>query len=254
MGTGQFKDARSIGVDGQGRIYVAEYQGGRVQVFDAQGKPLAEWTVDPKMPLRGMAVDRKGTVYVVQRGAITRYEGMTGKPLGNLSYSGGSNFDDVAATQDGGIIAATSGASDDIVRFNSSGQAVQTIRKAISGQTDRSELNMRLASDGQGNIYALGSFNSAVFKFTREGKFITRIGSAGHEAGQFNGLDAIAVDGQGRVFVSDTKGIEVFDTNGRYLDVIKVPQSVAFGLAFNSSGELFAIARNKVIKYQIRKE
>lgn len=253
MGPGQFKDARSIGVDGDGRIYVGEYIGGRIQVFDAQGKQLAEWTVDPKMPLRGMAVDRKGTVYVAQRGAIARYEGMTGKPLGNLSYSGGSNFDDVVATQDGGVLAATSGSSDDIVRFNSSGQATQTIRKAISGQTDRSELNMRLAADGQGNIYALGAFNSAVFKFTREGKFITRISGEGNEPGQFRALNAIAVDGQGRIFVSDTKGIQVFDTNGRYIDIIKLPQSVAFGLAFNDRNELLVASHNKVFKFTINK-
>jgi hypothetical protein len=254
IGAGQFKDARSIGVDGQGRIYVAEYMGGRVQVFDAQGKYITEWTVDAKMPLRGMAVDRRGTVYIVQKGVITRYEGVTGKSLGSLSYSGGNNFDDVAATQDGGLVAATSGSSDDIVRFNSSGQAVQTIRKAISGQTERSELNMRLATDGLGNIYALGSFNNGVFKFTREGRFITRIGSTGNEPGQFRALSALAVDGQGRIFVSDTKGIQVFDTDGRYLDTFKVPNNVAFGLIFNDHSELLSASRNKVFKFTINKK
>lgn len=254
IGPGQFRDARSIGVDGGGRIYVGEYMGGRVQVFDAQGKFINEWTVDAKMPLRGMAVDRKGTVYVVQKGVITRYEGTTGKSLGSLSYSGGAGFDDVAVTQDGGIVAATSGSSDDIVRFNSSGQAVQTIRKAISGQTERSELNMRLAVDGLGNIYALGSFNNAVFKFTREGRFITRIGSTGNEAGQFRALSALAVDGQGRIFVSDTKGIQVFDTDGRYLDVFKVPNNVGFALVFNDRNELLTASRNKVFKFTINKQ
>jgi DNA-binding beta-propeller fold protein YncE len=253
IGAGQFKDARSIGVDGAGRIYVGEYMGGRVQVFDAQGKFVNEWTVDPRLPLRGMAVDRKGTVYVVQKGVITRYEGTSGKSLGTLSYSGGAGFDDVAVTQDGGVIAATSGASDDIVRFNSNGQAVQTIRKAISSQTERSELNTRLAVDGLGNIYALGSFNNAIFKFTREGRFITRIGSTGNEPGQFRALSALAVDGQGRIFVSDTKGIQVFDTDGRYLDVFKVPNNVGFGLVFNDRNELLTVSRNKVFKFTINK-
>jgi streptogramin lyase len=253
IGPGQFKDARAIGVDGEGHVYVGEYIGGRVQVFDVQGKFINEWTIDPKMPLRGMAVDRKGTVYVVQKGVITRYEGMSGKSLGSLSYSGGAGFDDVTVAQDGGVVAATSGASDDIVRFNSSGQVVQTIRKAISSQTDRSELNMRLAVDGMGNIYALGSFNNAIFKFTREGRFTTRIGSTGSEPGQFRALSALAVDGQGRIFVSDTKGIQVFDTDGRYLDVFKVPNNVAFGLVFNDRNELLVVSRNKVFKFTINK-
>jgi hypothetical protein len=252
IGAGQFKDARSVGVDAEGRIYVGEYMGGRVQVFDAQGKYLAGWMVDEKMPLRGMAVDRKGTVYIVQRGVITRYEGMTGKSLGTLT--GGSNFEDVTLAPDGSLIATSGGAaSDNIVRFNSSGKVTQTIQKAISGQTDRSELNMRLATDGLGNIYALGSFNSAVFKFTRDGRFTTRIGGEGNEPGQFRALLAVAVDGQGRVFVSDSKGIQVFDTNGRYLELVKVEGGVAFGMVFNDRNELVVAARNRVIKFTINK-
>lgn len=254
IGPGQFKDARSIGVDGEGRIYVAEYIGGRVQVFDAQGKFLNGWMVDRKMPLRAMAVDRKGTVYIAQKGVITRYEGMTGNPLGELRAPGVSRFDDVVATQDGGLLAsAYAGGADDIVRFNSNGQVVQTIRKAISGQTDDSELDMRLASDGLGNIYALGTFNRAVFKFTREGRFVTRIGGEGEEPGQFRAPSALAVDGQGRIFVSDTKGIQVFDTDGRYLDVFKVPNHIAFGLIFNDRNELLSASREKVFKFTINK-
>ena len=34
IGAGYFKDARSIAVDAEGRIYVGEYTGGRMQVFD----------------------------------------------------------------------------------------------------------------------------------------------------------------------------------------------------------------------------
>src|SRR5204862_4814557 len=105
IGPGMFTDARSIALDGQGNIYVGEYSGGRIQVFDASGKFITQWTADPKMPLRGLTVDRKGTVYVVQRGIITRYEGQTGKSLGKVSYSDGDGFDDITATPDGGFVA-----------------------------------------------------------------------------------------------------------------------------------------------------
>ena len=44
IGPGMMTDARSIGVDGNGNIYVGEYLGGRVQVFDANGKFLGKWT------------------------------------------------------------------------------------------------------------------------------------------------------------------------------------------------------------------
>lgn len=246
-GPGRFTDARSIAVDGEGRIYVGDYTGGRIQVFDASGKFLTQWMVDRQMPLRGLAADRAGTVYVVQSGKILRYEGTSGKLLGEVSYPEGEGFDDVAATADGGLVAAWRIHRDDIVRFSSSGKPLKVIRSAISGQTDRSELLFRVAADGLDNIYSLGVFNNAVFKFTPEGRYVTRFGSDGDQPGQFRAPSAIAVDGRGRVYVSDIKGIQVFDGNGRYLDVFK-PASIAFGMVFNDRDELFIAARTQVLK------
>lgn len=250
IGSGMFKDARSIALDGSGRIYVAEYIGGRVQVFDPEGKFITQWTVDPKMPLRGLAADRKGTVYVVQKGDITRHEGETGRIMGEIQYPGGGGFDDLSMSPDGGFVAAWYSNRDDVVRFNSAGEVTRTIKAAISSASGDSELNTRVAIDGVGNIYALGTFNNAVFKFAPDGKFLTRFGEAGNEPGQFRAAFAIAVDGKGRVYVSDIKGIQIFDANGRYLRVLK-PDGIAFGLVFNDKGELFIASRTQVLKYTI---
>jgi DNA-binding beta-propeller fold protein YncE len=251
IGPGMMTDARSIGIDGQGRIYVGEYQGGRVQVFDPQGKFITQWMVDRKMPLRGMAADRNGTVYVVQRGKITRYRSDNGEALGDMSYSGGDGFDDVRTTPDGGLICAWYRGDDNIVRFDRQGREVRTITRAVSTAADRSELDMRVAIDGLGDIYALGTFSEAVFKFNSEGKFLNRFGGSGHQPGQFSAAHSIAVDGKCRVFVGDIQGIQVFDTGGRFITVIKV-DGPAFGMVFNDQNELLVAARNKVIKYTVK--
>ena len=61
----------------------------------------------------------------------------------------GNGFDDVRATPDGGLITASyRSGSDNVVRFNSSGNVTLTIPKAISTIADRSELNTRVAVDG----------------------------------------------------------------------------------------------------------
>jgi DNA-binding beta-propeller fold protein YncE len=253
IGPGMFKDARSIAVDGSGKIYVGEYTGGRIQVFDPTGKFLTQWTVDPKMPLRGLAADRKGTIYVVQRGNITRYEGETGKLLGQLEYAGGGGFDDLSMSADGGFVAAWYSNRDDVVRFNSAGEVTRTIRAAISSSSGDSELNTRVAIDGLGNIFALGTFNNAVFKFGPDGKFLTRFGDTGDQPGQFHSPFAVAVDGKGRLYVSDIKGIQVFDGNGRYLKVFK-PDGLAFQMVFNDNNEMFIAARNRVLKYSLTDE
>jgi DNA-binding beta-propeller fold protein YncE len=250
IGPGMMTDARSIALDGKGRIYVGEYLGGRIQVFDPSGQFITQWMVDPKMPLRGLAADRKGTVYVVQRGTITRYDGETGKSVGEIEYSEGAGFEDVKATPDGGLICSWYRSRDDIVRFDAEGKAVRTIRAAISSVADRSELNTRVAVDGLGNIYALGTFTNGVFKFSPEGKFLSRFGGQGQQPGQISAAHTIAVDGKGRVYVSDTKGVQVFDADGRYLTVFK-PDGLAFGMVFNDQNELFIVARNKVIKFAL---
>jgi hypothetical protein len=251
VGAGHFKDARSIAVDAAGNIYVGEYTGGRVQVFDREGKFVTQWTVDPKMPLRGMTADRRGTVYVVQKGEINRYEGATGKSLGAVG-GGGGRYDDVFATPDGGLVAFARQSRDDVVKLDSSGQVRQTIQAAVSGQTDRSELSIRVAADGAGNVYALGEFNDAVFKFSPDGRFQTRFGGDGDEPGLFRAPGAIAVDNQGRVYVADFKGVQVFDPNGRYLDLIKV-KGAASGLVFNDQNELLVVARTAVWKFPAAK-
>jgi outer membrane protein assembly factor BamB len=129
---------------------------------------------------------------------------------------------------------------------------VLTIPEAIETVSGDSELDTNVAVDGEGNIYALGSFNYAVFKFNREGKFLNRFGSQGDEKGQFRSPYAIAVDGQGRVFVSDVNGILVFDSDGRYLKQFDAPGAI-FGMVFNDTGELLVTSSNqKVYKYTIK--
>ena len=252
IGPGMFKDARSIAVDGSGRIYVGEYTGGRIQVFDAAGKFITQWSVgDRKTILRGLAADRKGTVYVVEGGKIHRYQGDTGTQLEDLPYADGWGFDDATVGADGSVIAAWYRNRDDIVRFSNSGQVTKTIRAAISGASGDSELNTRVAVDGLGNIYALGHFNSAVFKFTPEGKFVNQFGGQGEQPGQFRAPQAIAVDGKGRVFVSDIKGVQIFDSNGRYLRTFSA-EGGASGMVFNDNNELFVVGRKHVIKYSLK--
>jgi sugar lactone lactonase YvrE len=252
IGPGMFTDARHISVDGAGRIYVGEYQGSRIQVFDPEGKFLTQWSIgDRKSILRGLAADRKGTVYAAEGGKIHRYEGNSGTQLADLPYADGWGFDDVTTAADGSVVAAWYRNRDDIVRFAPNGQVSNTIRAAISGASGDSELDTRVAVDGLGNIYALGTFNSAVFKFTPQGKFVTQFGGAGDQPGQFRAADSIAVDGKGRVFVGDVKGIQVFDSNGRYLQAFKV-EGVPSGIVFNDNNELFVVARTKVIKYAFK--
>ena len=106
-----------------------------------------------------------------------------------------------------------------------------------------------MAVDGLGNIYALGTFNSAILKFGPDGKFLDMFGSGGEGPGTLDSPQAIAVDGQGRIYVSELVGpIKIFDSGGQYLDSITIQ---ALGMRFNDRGDLFVAARTRVLKYEI---
>lgn len=262
IGPGLFRDGRSIAADGAGNIYVGEYSNGRVQMFDSAGSFITQWNIGEKRYIKAMAADRAGTVYIAHSNGLYRYEGSSGAELGKVKFgSRGSGCTDVVATADGGLITSWDGNSrsgimidpegkDDIVRFDKNGKVVRTIVSAISKAADEFEFNVRVAEDGLGTIYALGSIHRAVFKFSPEGRFITRFG--GGESGKFSSPDAIAVDGKGRVYVADFGGVLVFDSEGGYLGTIDI-RGVASGLVFNPRGELLVVARTKVYRYAIRK-
>jgi len=251
IGPGQFSDARHIAIDGEGDIYVGEWVGGsRIQRFDPAGNFVSLWTVtDPQAIVTDIAADRQGNVYVIQGRRLYRYNGASGELLGEISYGNEAAFEAMAATADGGLAAFWRGGfASTIVRYDAQGKLVQTIEDAIIGQAEASELNPYLAVDGLGNIYALGSFSSAVFKYGPDSSFINRFGSKGNEPGQFSSAMSITVDSQGRVYVGDGQRIHVFANDGRFLNLIEL-DGLALGLAFNDKNELFIASRTEVLKY-----
>jgi hypothetical protein len=251
IGPGQFQDARSVAVDPQGNIYLGEYEGGRILVFDSAGKYSAQWnTGDRKAPLRSLAVDRSGILYLAENGNLLKFKGQTGE-LMERSKTGSVEdyFDFVTVTPDGGNLRIASG--ENVQMFDAQGKQTLKIPAAISSISDNSELDTHAAVDGNGNIYLLGSFNNAVFKYSPQGKYLNQFGGDGDNAGQFRAPEQITVDGLGRVFVSDIKGVQIFDTNGRYLGLIKVA-GAAFGVTVDDQNNLYVITNSpKVYKFKV---
>ncbi|MGA9997106.1 MAG: hypothetical protein WBP93_16935, partial [Pyrinomonadaceae bacterium] len=256
IGAGQFKDARTITVDGDGRIYVGEYTGGRVQVFDSQGKFITQWMVDPKSALLALAADRKGTIYVVHPSQLLIYEAATGKLIGEAKKPGPYHYEhyrDVFVALDGSLYAI--GSNSNILHLSSDGQIENTIK--VSEKIGEDVDFERVVVSGAGDIYALER-RKGVFKFAADGRYVNRFGGEGEGdgPGQFSSANNIAVDGAGRIYVSDSgHPVHVFDGNGRYLDSFG-ESDVVFGLAINDHNEIFAMHRNKhkVIKYVLSKK
>jgi hypothetical protein len=256
-GVGVFQDARHVAVDNNGHIWVGEYDGGRVQVFDDTGKFITQWVAKGEATdniiLTGMAANRQSVVYAVVGGDIYRYNGLTGDLIGKLEYTserGWDYFDDITVAPDGSVVAVE---EETIIRFTPSGQVDLVIENAISAVSGDSELDTKLAVDGLGNIYALGSFNDSVFKFAPDGHFLTRFGSEGDEKGQFTSPYAIAVDNQSRIYISDFGGLMVFASDGRYLYTIPT-NGFVYGITFDDQNRVYTVATDEKVRQMVLKK
>lgn len=246
-GPGRFGDVRAIGVNpANGEIFAANYDDGRVQVFDPQGQFKTQWIIPKEISdpyFDKLAVNRQGVVYIPVFGKIKRFES-DGKALAEFKIDG-LHFEDLALAADGSLVAVANGET--LVWLSAEGEVLRKVEDAVSTISGDSELSAKVAVDGLGNVYLLGTFNNAVFIFGPDGKYLNRIGSAGDETGEFRAPQALVIDGQGRIFVSDTHGVQVFSNAGRYLDVIQV-QYFAYGLAMDDQGQLYVTTNQKKVE------
>jgi len=251
-GPGLFDDPRYVASDATGNIYVGNYQDGRIQVFDKQGQFQRQVNLGETI-LRGMAASPDGRLFLAHDGKVTIYSA-DGQPEGAIAYDG--YLDNIALGADGSLYAVSDGET--LLRFSPDGSLTLEIPDAISSISGDSELNTKIAVDGLGNLYALGSFNSAVFIFDSNGNFLDRFGgetetpAQGVDPGHFQAVDAIAVDGYGRIFVSDVWGVQVFDSAGQYLDFFEV-DGVAFGMVFDLENNLLVASNTpRIYKFEIQ--
>jgi streptogramin lyase len=236
-GAGKFEDNRHVAVDGSGRIYSSDYQGGKIQVFDASGKYLSQWIVDPKMNLYELCADRKGNVYVLNNKGIYVYKGESGELLNKLESYG---FRGMTLTLDGKIVAIK---DKGFAVFDGNLKVLQEFKDAAERANTASGFES-IAVDGDNQIYAVDRSKGDICKFSADGKFLNRFNAKATIS-----PSAIAVDNKGRIFASDVSEINVFGADGTFIN--SIPEKQAFGMAFNDADELFVATRPFVVKYKI---
>jgi sugar lactone lactonase YvrE len=255
IGPGLFEDARFVSVDASGIIYVAEFPAddnapSRVQRFNPDGSFASQWFVADNAIVTGLVADRNGMLYINQGGTITRYDGASGMPLGLVTLP---DYSDeplaIALAPDNGLLTV---ARTQILRLDSS-LRVSLDSDSIGPALDNSIFIHAAAMDGTGNIFVLVNTKSNIFEFDSAGTFHDRIGSAGSGPGKFDTYpESVAVDGRGRIYASDSDGVEVFDPDGSSRGIISTSPGL-FGIAVTEKNELLAIDRSNhtLSKYAI---
>jgi ribosomal protein L7/L12 len=253
-GAGLFSDARLLAVDPQnGNIVVAERESGRIQIFDPQGKYLSQWNLGEEAAyLDDLDIDRQGNVYILYKGDIHIFDVKSGLQTVLISRidKSAQRFTSLATNDNGGFMAVADGET--LVRFTADRLPELILPDAISSLSRDDESEAKIAIDGLGNYYLLGVDTSAVFKFDPQGKLLNRFGAEGDEKGQFSSPRSILIDNQSRIYVSDSKGIQVFATDGRYLDKIQL-NGFILSMDINDQNEIFTISNDEMVSKFILK-
>lgn len=260
-GPGQLDDARYVTIDAEGNIWTADYQDGRVQQFDPSGKFLQLIQVPPDKNdytlIQGLAADLKGNLYVTRGGDILKYS-MTDGSL-RATFPGKfptTRYQGLAIDAQNNLYAVHSTASDNaVIKLSPDGKQLARWDDIVTKVNKKdAAMDLGIAVDGLGNIYLASSFGNQVYSYDSKGEFIDRFGQQGDEPGQFSGPDGLAVDGQKHLYVHHNRGIDQFDTSGRFIG--KLPIDYTKGsprtVLVDREGFVYTVTSNgKVLKYQV---
>jgi DNA-binding beta-propeller fold protein YncE len=125
-----------------------------------------------------------------------------------------------------GFIWVTDNTDNFVQKVSPEGKVLMTLgRPGTAGDNNSQEL-----FDGPADVFAApngdvfvadGYRNSRIVQFSKDGKFIRKIGGAkGSEPGQFNVPHSVVLDSRGRIIVADVENnrIQVFDPSGKFLE------------------------------------
>ena len=244
-GKGQFSKLSGIAVDSECYVYVVDQGNCRIQKFDSEGKFQIKWGaygafggqfVSPT----AIAISPDNYVYVNNNGINIQKFNFQGdfielwEPTWNplASHSNKSTLGrldrSIAVDSKDNLFMLTFEYSDDNMLYSNllypyirkynlieSPEKLKGVKIWGEGKCDGT---VDLTLDSHGNIFAVNSKDSCVYKIDSNGNLLAQWGSFGSAPGQFNNPESIAVDQEGNVYVMDTGNyrIQKFAQNPNY--------------------------------------
>jgi DNA-binding beta-propeller fold protein YncE len=253
-GVGEFNKPRSVAVDAQDNLYVADMTG-RVQKFTADGRYVLSWQL-PQTELgkpKGMCCDREGNIVVIephyQRVNHFSTDGKLVAQWGGHVTNGGpfSLPRAVAVNSRNQVVVSEYTLAERVQVFAPRG-ARRLLEFGRPG-TGPGELNRAegVAVDQADRIYVADSCNHRIQVFSPDGRFLRAYGRPGSGVGELSYPYDVQVDAAGRQYVCEfgNSRVQVFDARDRPLEMLgragSVPGEFAnpWSLALDARGNLY---------------
>jgi DNA-binding beta-propeller fold protein YncE len=266
---GKFNKPRSLAVDLEDNLYVADMTG-RIQKFTPAGKFLLSWQMpetDRGKP-KGMGRDARGNIVVIEPhySRINHFS-----PAGRLVEQWGAHGTNdgqftlprsVAVTSQGNLLISEYTRVDRVQCFEEKTKALLLAFGTSGsgpGQFNRPE---GLAVDREDRIYVADCCNHRIQIFSPQGRWLASFGHAGTGPGEFSYPYDVRVDAEGRIYVCEfgNSRIQIFNANHDLLEMIGGAGSAPgqfnnpWAITLDARGDLYvADAGNHRVQKFIRK-
>lgn len=206
---GQFSFPYGIAGDSQGQIYVADLYNGNVSVFDQDGKFVKYFGDKGKSGKpAGLAIDGD-KLYLADAGknqiSIYALEGKKLLSFGKPGSGQGEISSPNCLTHANGKIYVSDTGNDRVVVFDDQGKFLNQFDGRTAEKNYSLIINPRgIGIDPKGIVYVVSNLTSKVQGFNPKGEAVVSFGGAGSEDGQFQLPNGLAVDDQGRIYITDT--------------------------------------------------
>ena len=192
-----------------------------------------------------LTVDLTGNLFVADtlHNRLVKID-QSGNLLGSISIG----FP-IAVTADGvgGVYLAAAGGA--VNKYDSSGAPVWTVQ-GLPTQAQPSYA-AAIALDSLGYLYQTDAANNKIYKYDRNGVYVTSFGTSGTKRGQFNAPQGIFVEPSGNILVADTgnQRVQKLDSAGNFLMKFGIPSTTTqnpgmgqfnapLGIALDSFGNI----------------
>jgi len=271
---GLFMAPSGIVVSSDGYVYVSDTSSRvnksyRIQKFNSNGTFVKAWggqgRIEGKFGIpRGLAADHDGLVYVADS-LNSRIQKFTADGGFSALWGGRGSTDGFLEGPQGlgvdaqGNIYVADYYNERIQKFDRNGHYIKQWGNEGTGDGQFHNGPESIAVSKEGFVFAANGVNGngRIQKFDSEGIFQTSWGSIGTGDGQFSGLQRIAVNAGGFVYVSDdgTKRVQKFDSNGTFIVKWGSPGSGAGqftqlrGIAISQDGLVYVAEPYRIQKF-----
>jgi sugar lactone lactonase YvrE len=231
-GNGQFgNNAFGLATDKSGRVYVADSDNHRVQIFSASGAFQGKISFDTAQLVQDVAIDPEGNVWTTenQAGRVQRRtrggNALTSVETPKLALG-------VGVDADGNVYAATGGDNVyAVVRFDKSGASWQSAKTWGGFQAPHD-----VEASADGTIYVSDNRALSVKRFTKDGKLLKTF-----KAGPASPI-GIGVDLDCNLWVTNISGrrLDRYSPSGRRLGSVSGGDLIGQDVAIGPKGDLYA--------------